>query len=415
MPDFKDLLGIFNRNRPEAQAHSSAATQEDQYSVCLNQSLLGYQAEERGAAHFKKGELNEALAEFTAARSVFCDLYGDYCAVTHRVDRSIAATYMDMADLTGDLHLYRLAERKLTPVVEAQRKFSAGINFDGNRYEAETVRMLARCCEFLGDDRAAVLHKEARDILERPSATLELGHFGAGGVNMPELVRTRPLYGQERSREEFIRLGTLGTAMLVETVGDSFHAAWQLIHRRERGEDAPRFKPTNDLEWVTRNRAALASGEPWIRSIETESGVKFEVDIAALKNSELPRDRQSENTIAGYIAVGLYLQALNRADEVNPGMIIAIADTVHRKWVERNQWIFDAEHDGKPDVECMRLSFREMFRRGTTDPVAAAEAVKDIESVQVAIMIVNDALKASVPEERLANALRSQLQLPVTA
>ncbi len=123
-------------------------------------------------------------------------------------------------------------------------------------------------------------------------------------------------------------------AAIISEVGSVAHEAWKLDHFAIRGVDAPRWKATSDDAFVKKNRGAAESGsQPWLRE---KDGI-LEVNIAALRYSELPADWQEENRKTGEVVLNLLKEALSKDIDIhsNAFLVKAVAE-VHTKWLERN-------------------------------------------------------------------------------
>jgi hypothetical protein len=178
----------------------------------------------------------------------------------------------------------------------------------------------------------------------------------------------------------------------------------------ERGAGATRFKATTDQEWIDAHRRDLEQGAPWVRECQKNDRTLVEVDIAALPNLRLPKDRQSENVASAYVTLSNLERALNQNKALEPDQILQIADKVHEEWLRRNQWVFDKKHDaGGPEasheIQLMRLPFEELYERGKSDPVAAAEAYKDIQTVLAGIEVLNQVFRGQLDTQALGNAV----------
>jgi hypothetical protein len=111
----------------------------------------------------------------------------------------------------------------------------------------------------------------------------------------------------------------------ISEVADSMHEEWRNSHFAAKGEGTPRWKPMNDesVQWTKKNGTS-----PDALQINPETG-KPEINIAGLRNSQLPPQHAGENTAAARGAVEAVL--------ANPkaGME-AQAATVHEQWLQRN-------------------------------------------------------------------------------
>ena len=281
---------------------------------------------------------------------------------------------------------------------------------------AERVELLATAHERAG-------HSEKAEALQAEAQGLEVKHENMlnraedlVALEIPDSIDLVAL-GSVTDRDSFIvNLGEEDKAVILETLSDDFHEAWKAVHFKGRGEGAQRWKPTSDLDWAIQNHEALSSGEPWIRQVDENGEGRIEVDIAHRKNSQLPADRQGENLTSPQIAFNGIMTRLNENGIVTAQDVIEIAAVIHSKWLERNTWVQDSKYDTGDDqfsqeVRLMRLPFDEMFERGATDPVAANEAIKDVEAVIASIDVLNEFFKGKLDGESLMDQVKTKLAL----
>jgi hypothetical protein len=205
---------------------------------------------------------------------------------------------------------------------------------------------------------------------------------------------------------------------MVDHLADSFHEAWRKIHFSQRGEGTARWKQTSDKDWVTERAEDFSSGAPWIRvkpGAASDSGV-YEVDIAALSNRQLPVDRATENFVSSYVALAELLGRMQDGGRPGVETVLQCADAVHRVWLEGNPYVFESRYDkggaeDSPEVRLMREPFSKLYERGKMEKNAAAEALKDIETVLVAIGVLNDSFKAQIPKAELMKQILEPLAL----
>ena len=109
----------------------------------------------------------------------------------------------------------------------------------------------------------------------------------------------------------------------IAIAADELHEAWKVAYHAQNGAGAARWKPMKpaSVEWVEQNNVPA-------EAIKDGASGK-EINIAGLKNSQLPPQFAGENTASAKGAI--------EAIQGNPGASIdAVAAIVHDQWLERN-------------------------------------------------------------------------------
>ncbi|HNZ86719.1 MAG TPA: hypothetical protein PLD95_03835 [bacterium] len=118
---------------------------------------------------------------------------------------------------------------------------------------------------------------------------------------------------------------------LISQLGSSLHEEWRAPRKKEDGSFEPRWKSTNDKNWIAEHNTN-------------------EVDIANTVYDDLPSDWKGENEISAKVAIGEIYEAINNNQELDDNFIENASDVMHEKWLERNGSWAPAEQN-KPYAE----------------------------------------------------------------
>lgn len=104
-----------------------------------------------------------------------------------------------------------------------------------------------------------------------------------------------------------------------------FHEDWRKSRLRQDGFYEPRWKTTNDEEWIKEHGAS-------------------EVDIANTVYDDLPSDWQAENKAAAEVIIDI-VESYGSIDLSNPETYNQVGEEIHQAWLERNSWARGGELD----------------------------------------------------------------------
>ena len=128
----------------------------------------------------------------------------------------------------------------------------------------------------------------------------------------------------ERIRELF-ESKEVEKAYFAESMWSDLHEEWRKTRLREDWTYEPRMKKSKDAEWTQKH---------WTD----------DVDIANTKFEDLPSNWKYENLEAAKVAIDLVFDSVVAWEEITDEMVEEMAAVVHKKWLERNQWVFDKEY-----------------------------------------------------------------------
>lgn len=116
---------------------------------------------------------------------------------------------------------------------------------------------------------------------------------------------------------------------MMRAVEGGGHEIWRAPRKQEDGTYEPRLKELDlqkDGEWMAANEALVL-----------HRNTKPEVDIANLSFEQLPPSRQEDTRESFHYAFEAVLRAAHNGTPHDEAFIDATADTIHERWVMRNE------------------------------------------------------------------------------